>query len=373
MASSPAVSAPVLDAHPRGEDVHRAAAALREQISRRIVGLEDVVEQVLIAVLTEHHVLLEGVPGLAKTLLVSTIADLLDLSFRRIQFTPDLMPSDVTGSEVLSRDASGKREFRFLEGPVFANVILADEINRTPPKTQASLMEAMEERTVTSLGIRRPLDRPFLVLATQNPIEQQGTYPLPAAQLDRFLFKIRLEYPTVEDEARIVRLTTATLEPPKAAALVTKAGLMGFQAAVAYAEVPPALLTYAVDLVRASRPADPQAPPRVRDYVTWGVGPRAAQALVSGAKARAFLRGRATATFDDVRALAPAVFRHRLVCSYAADADGVSPDDVTRALLDHVPYPGRTEARSDPSRLTRWWRALLSPPARRTRGVGRWT
>ena len=243
MASAPVAPAPVA-VRPRGEDVHKAAAALREQIARRIVGLEDVVEQVLIAVLTEHHVLLEGVPGLAKTLLVSTIADLLDLSFRRIQFTPDLMPSDVTGSEVLSKDASGKREFRFLEGPVFANVILADEINRTPPKTQAALMEAMEERTVTSLGIRRPLDRPFLVLATQNPIEQQGTYPLPAAQLDRFLFKIRLEYPTLDDEARIVRLTTATLAPPTSTPVVTKAGLVAFQMAVAYADVPQALLRY---------------------------------------------------------------------------------------------------------------------------------
>ena len=213
-------------------EVSRAAAKLREEVSRRIVGLEETVEQVLIAILSEHHALLEGVPGLAKTLLVSTVAGLLDCEFRRIQFTPDLMPSDVTGSEVLVQDATGKREFRFLPGPIFAHVILADEINRTPPKTQAALMEAMEERSVTSLGVRRALDRPFFVLATQNPIEQHGTYPLPAAQLDRFMLKIRLGYPTREDEARIVRLTTTSNAPPPLEPVVSRAGLLGFQTAV---------------------------------------------------------------------------------------------------------------------------------------------
>ena len=343
-----------------GTDVHRATAELRAEVARRIVGLDDVVEQVLIAILTEHHALLEGVPGLAKTLLVSTIANLVDLSFQRIQFTPDLMPSDVTGTEVLTQDANGTRSFKFLEGPIFANVILADEINRTPPKTQASLMEAMEERSVTSLGVRRAIDRPFFVLATQNPIEQQGTYPLPAAQLDRFLFKIRLDYPSFDEEARIVRLTTATLPAPKDRPVITKAELLSYQLAIASADVSPAVVRYAVDLSRASRPAESVAPQLVRDFVTWGVGPRAPQALIAGAKARAMLRGRAQADFDDVRALAPAVFRHRLVPSYAAEADGVTMDDVTRGLLASVPYPGRADVRRERSRLSRFLRSLLA-------------
>ena len=344
----------------RGPEVHKATAALRAEVARRIVGLDDVVEQVLIAILTEHHALLEGVPGLAKTLLISTIAELVDLSFRRIQFTPDLMPSDVTGSEVLTQDATGARAFHFLEGPIFANVILADEINRTPPKTQASLMEAMEERSVTSLGVRRALDRPFFVLATQNPIEQQGTYPLPAAQLDRFLFKIRLGYPTFEDEGRIVRLTTATLHAPPSKPVISKAELLGFQAAIAHADVAPEVVKYAVDLSRASRPNAPTAPQIVKDFVTWGVGPRAPQALIAGAKARAFLRGRARAEFDDVRALAPAVFRHRLIASYTAEADGVTTDDITKGLLDAVPYPGRGAVRREQSRLSKFFRSLLA-------------
>jgi MoxR-like ATPase len=303
------------------------------------------VEQVLIAILSDGHALLEGVPGLAKTLLVSATSELLGLTFRRIQFTPDLMPGDVTGGEVLVQDASGRREFRFLEGPIFANVVLADEVNRTPPKTQAALMEAMEEKQVTSLGVRRPLDRPFFVLATQNPIEQQGTYPLPAAQLDRFMLKIRIGYPSIEDEARIVRRTTASIPEPSVEPVVSKASLLSFQRVVLSAPVQPDLVRYAVELARASRPDDPRAPAMVRDYVTWGVGPRAAQALVTGARARALLRGRAEAGFDDVRALAPAVFRHRLVASYAAEADGLSADDITRALLDAVPYPGHVVPR----------------------------
>jgi len=351
----------------RPPDVYRAAAVLREEVAKRIVGLEETVEQVLIAILSEHHALLEGVPGLAKTLLVSSVAGLLDCSFRRIQFTPDLMPSDITGSEVLSQDASGKREFRYLPGPLFANVILADEINRTPPKTQSALMEAMEERTVTSLGVRRPLDRPFFVLATQNPIEQQGTYPLPVAQLDRFMFKIRLGYPTAEQEARIVRWTTSALEAPPPHPVVSRADLLGFQLAVAHADVPAELMQYAVDLARASRPDQPTAPAKVREYVTWGVGPRAPQSLIAGAKARAMLRGRASPGFDDVRALAPAVFRHRMVPSYAAEADDVTPDDITQALLDHVPYPGQLHpgqraAKSLPSALSRLFRWLVSAP-----------
>jgi MoxR-like ATPase len=345
-----------------GGGVHAAAADLRAGVARRIVGLDEVVEQVLIAILSGGHALVEGVPGLAKTLLVSTVAELLDLRFSRIQFTPDLMPGDITGGEVLVQDASGKREFRYLEGPLFANVVLADEINRTPPKTQAALMEAMEERQVTSLGVRRPLHRPFFVLATQNPIEQAGTYPLPAAQLDRFLLKLRLDYPSRLEEARILRLTTSGLPPHDGTPLVTRERLLGFQAAIASAGVAPEILRYAVDLARASRPDDPGAPTIVKDYVTWGAGPRAAQALVTAGRTRAFVRGRTAPDFDDLRALALPVFRHRLVPSYAAEADGVAPDDITRGLLEHVPYPGRAERRT-PTRWQRLW-GRFAPPRR---------
>jgi MoxR-like ATPase len=340
-----------------------AAADLRERVGEHVVGLDEVVEQVLIAILVEGHALLEGVPGLAKTLLVSTVARLLDLEFARIQFTPDLMPGDITGGEVLVQDASGRREFEFLKGPLFANVVLADEINRTPPKTQAALMEAMEERHVTSLGVRRPLDRPFFVLATQNPIEQQGTYPLPVGQLDRFLVKVRLGYPSAEEEGRIVRRTTSGLAPPDLEPVVSRPRLLEFQRTIAETPVRADLARYAVDLARASRPADPHAPAMVKDYVTWGAGPRAAQSLIAGARARALLRGRSEPGFDDVRALARAVFRHRLVPSYAAEADGVTPDDVTGALLEHVPYPGKPA----PARESRWRRLigrLLRTPAR---------
>ncbi len=343
-APAPAPAAGIDSERGRAAEVYRAAAALREQVARRIVGLDEVVEQVLIAILSGGHALLEGVPGLAKTLLISTVAELLDLKFSRIQFTPDLMPGDITGSEFLVQESSGARAFRFVPGPLFANVVLADEINRTPPKTQAALMEAMEEKQVTSLGVRRALDAPFFVLATQNPIEQQGTYPLPAAQLDRFMFKVRLGYPSWEQEERIVRRTTAQHDPTLSA-VVARKDLLAYQDAVARAPVRPEIVKYAVDLTRASRPAETTAPRTVVDYVTWGVGPRAAQALVTGGKARALMRGRSVPDFDDVRALAPAVFRHRLVPSYAAEADGVSADDITRALLDHVPYPGREEAR----------------------------
>ena len=313
---------------------------LRALMASRIVGLDDVIEQVLITVLTRGHALLEGVPGLAKTLLLSTVAELLELSFSRIQFTPDLMPSDVTGSEYLIHDpATGERVFRFAKGPVFANLVLADEINRAPPKTQAALMEAMEERQVTSLGVRRPLDDPFIVLATQNPIEQEGTYPLPMAQLDRFMFKIDLGYPTWEQEERIARLTALGRQPPLAPVLEREAFLQ-IAEDLARADIPKALMRYAVELVQASRPNASNAPDSVREYVEYGAGPRAAQALINGARGRAFLRGRSVPGFEDVRALVPAVMRHRMVLSYAAEADAVDADTVARDLLRHVPCPG---------------------------------
>ncbi|MDA1194635.1 MAG: MoxR family ATPase [Planctomycetota bacterium] len=320
---------------------------LRAQAARRIIGLDDVVEQVLITVLTRNHALLEGVPGLAKTLLLSTVAELLDLKFSRIQFTPDLMPSDITGSEYLVPDTeTGERHFRFAQGPAFANLVLADEINRAPPKTQAALMEAMEERQVTSLGVSRPLDDPFIVLATQNPIEQEGTYPLPMAQYDRFLFKILLEYPSYEQEARIARLTALGRQGPLDP-IVSRSDFVEIANAVAHVDVPAPLTRYAVELVQASRPDSPNAPGSVREYVEWGAGPRAAQALINGARARALLRGRSVPDADDVRALAPAVLRHRMVLGYAAEADALSTDRVVADLLEQVPCPGR---RAGPAR-----------------------
>jgi MoxR-like ATPase len=348
-------------------DVGRAAARLREEVSRRIVGLEETVEQVLIAIFSEHHALLEGVPGLAKTMLISSVAGLLDCEFRRIQFTPDLLPSDVTGTEVLAQDAGGTREFRFLPGPIFAHVILADEINRSPPKTQAALMEAMEERQVTSLGVRRPLERPFFVLATQNPIEQQGTYPLPG----RSWIGSCSRSGSVPDPRR--RGADRATDDGAGAAHVDaghEGGLVAFQMAVAYAGVPPALLRYAVDLVRASRPPiSGTAGARLRDVVSVRGRPRRS---CPGQARRSFGTGD-----SDVRrreGLGPAVFRHRLVCSYAADADG-SPLTTSRRPSEHVPYPGRSEARGEPAGGPRW-RALMSlsgrtrSPANRDRGGG---
>jgi MoxR-like ATPase len=343
--------------------VARTASALRAGLGERIVGLDEVTEQVLVALFTRSHVLLEGVPGLAKTLLLSTLARLLDLSFARIQFTPDLMPSDITGSEYLVQDAqTGEREFRFAPGPIFHNLVLADEINRAPPKTQAALVEAMEERQVTSLGVTRPLEAPFLVLATQNPLEQQGTYPLPAAQLDRFLLKARLDYPTFEEEERIARLVALPPEESREP-VATREDLLALQEEVDRVEVPMRLVHYAVELAHHSRPPTTDVP-EIRDWIAWGVGPRAAQSLVSAAKARALLRGRTTPVYEDIVAMAPAVFRHRLILSYAAEADGVGPEEVVRLLLDRHPYPGR------PPRQARCslWERFLSLVLWRPRG-----
>jgi MoxR-like ATPase len=338
-----------------GSRVQQTAARLQAKVGERVIGLEEVTDQVLIALFTRSHALLEGVPGLAKTMLLATVARLLDLTFARIQFTPDLMPSDITGSEYLVQDqASGQREFRFASGPVFSNVVLADEINRAPPKTQAALIEAMEERQVTTLGVTRRLDEPFLVLATQNPLELQGTYALPAAQLDRFLFKIRIGYPTYADEEKIARLVTLPADEGPGP-ILAKDDLLAIREEVGRVEVPKPLVRWAVELAHASRPQTSQVP-EVKDYVEWGVGPRAAQGLVLAAKARALLRGRDRPDHEDLAAMAPAVFRHRLILSYAAEADGVGPDDLVRALLERVPPPG---APPRPTRR-RWWERLLS-------------
>ena len=310
-----------------------AVNRLRAQVANRIVGQDEVVDGILTAILAGGHALLIGVPGLAKTLMVQTIAEALNLSFQRIQFTPDLMPSDITGTDIIEEDlTTGKRSFRFVPGPVFAHVVLADEINRTPPKTQAALLQAMQEHQVTAAGATYPLPDPFFVLATQNPIEQEGTYPLPEAQLDRFMLELRVGYPSRTEEETIVEQTTgarhAEVEP-----VLDAATLLSMQALVRRIPVSRGLIAAAVALARLTRPADPDAPPFVREYVEWGAGPRASQYLVLGAKARAAMAGRPMADLDDVRSVALPVLRHRVVTNFAAEAADRSSEDIARQLL----------------------------------------
>ena len=300
-----------------------ARRALAREISHRIVGQSHIVDDLVAALLAGGHAVLVGVPGLAKTLLVQTVSRALDLSFSRVQFTPDLMPSDITGTEIMEEDsATGHRAFRFAPGPVFANIVLADEINRAPPKTQAALLQAMQERNVTVAGRTYELPKPFFVLATQNPIEQEGTYPLPEAQLDRFMFELRVTYPTKAEEEQIVLSTTGDTEGEVKPVLAGEE-LLALQRLVRRLPAPPSLVSYAVKLVRSTRPDDPDATAKVKKYVSWGAGPRASQYLVLGAKARAAMDGRAMPDIDDVRAVAPAVLRHRLVVNFQAEADGV--------------------------------------------------
>jgi MoxR-like ATPase len=315
-----------------------SAARLRAEVGKRIVGQEQVVEEVLIAMLAGGHALLVGVPGLAKTLMIHSIAEAMRLDFRRIQFTPDLVPSDITGTEILDEDRSGARSFRFVRGPVFANIVLADEINRTPPRTQAALLEAMQERRVTAAGQTMALPRPFFVLATQNPIEQEGTYPLPEAQLDRFLFDIRIGYPTRAEEVGILRATTA-VDTTELSPVLDGEETLALQRAVR--EIPAAdpALEYAASLVRATRPDNGEAPPIVKQHVRWGAGPRAGQALILGAKAHALLKGRYAVSPDDIRRVVHPVLRHRVVVNFAAEAEGVTTEHIVDALLSHVPAP----------------------------------
>ena len=315
------------------ENLARAVESLRHQVSRRIVGQDEPIEGILTAILAGGHALLIGVPGLAKTLMVSTVAEALALTFHRIQFTPDLMPSDITGTEIIEEDhTTGKRAFRFVHGPVFANVVLADEINRTPPKTQAALLQAMQEHEVTAAGETYRLEEPFFVLATQNPIEQEGTYPLPEAQLDRFMFELRVGYPSRAEEEAIVEQTTGaskvTMEP-----VLDAATLVGLQDLVRRIPVSQGLIRSAVTLARMTRPKEPDAPALVKQYVDWGAGPRASQYLVLGAKARAAIAGRPMADLEDVKKIAPAVLRHRLVTNFAAEADDRDSEDVVAELI----------------------------------------
>jgi len=310
---------------------------LRTAVGGVVVGQEEVIEQVMLCILARSHAILEGVPGLAKTLLVSTLSRCLGVRFNRIQFTPDLMPTDITGTEVIQEDkATGERAFRFLPGPVFANLLLADEINRTPPKTQAALLEAMQERHVTAGGQVHALPDPFFVLATQNPVEQEGTYPLPEAQQDCFLFKITVGYPAWDDEMEVVRRTTGASRPAPSAVLSADE-LRALQDVVRRIPVADHVIAYALRLVRATRQGDPCQPAFLANKLSWGAGPRAAQGLVLAAKARAALHGRPTATVDDVAAVAPPVLRHRLAPTFEAEAEGLSADAVVERLLREVP------------------------------------
>ncbi|WP_415835127.1 AAA family ATPase, partial [Corallococcus soli] len=318
------------------EELAQARNAIVEQIEKRVVGQRDVVEHLLISLFSRGHCLFVGVPGLAKTLLISTLADVLNLSFNRIQFTPDLMPSDITGTDILEEDkTTGRRSFRFMHGPLFANIILADEVNRTPPKTQAALLQAMQEYRITAGGRTYPLELPFLVFATQNPIEQEGTYPLPEAQLDRFMFLVDVGYPSAEEEVQIVKSTTAGA-PPKLEKILSPERILALQELVRRVPVPDHVVRYAVELVRHTRPKEAGAPDFVAKNVSWGAGPRASQYLVLAAKARAILNGRFVATVEDVRALARPVLRHRVLPNFTAESEGITSVKLIDQLLTVV-------------------------------------
>ena len=306
---------------------------IETELSKVIVGQRDVVEQILIALIAGGHCLITGAPGLAKTLLVNSMARIFALSFQRIQFTPDLMPADITGTEILQSSEGGARRMHFVPGPVFANIILADEINRTPPKTQAALLEAMQEHQVTAAGVRHPLPEPFFVLATQNPIEMEGTYPLPEAQLDRFMFNVFIDYLPEADEIEVVRRTTSG-KPKAIQPLFSGEDVQQFHALVQQVPIADELIAFAVRLAASSRPRQPHAPEFVNEWVSWGAGTRGGQSLVLGAKARALLHGRAHVTAEDIRALAVPVLRHRVLLNYRAEAEGVRIEDVIRRLIE---------------------------------------
>jgi MoxR-like ATPase len=311
---------------------------MRTELGKVIIGQNEVIEQLLAAIFTRGHCLIEGVPGLAKTLLVSTLSNILDVSFKRIQFTPDLMPSDITGTQVLEEDEHGRRSFRFVEGPIFTNVLLADEINRTPPKTQAALLEAMQERQVTVGRDTYRLPEPFFAIATQNPIEQEGTFPLPEAQLDRFMFNIRIGYPTAEEEERILTVTTRG-EPETPNKVMSGRAILNVQKLVQSVAVSPYVIRYAARLVRATRPRDESAPEYVRELVDWGAGPRAGQNLIAGGKALAAMDGRFAVDPGDIRKIAIPVLRHRIAANFQAQAEGMTTDDIIVRLLKDIAIP----------------------------------
>ena len=318
------------------EALASARTAVLQQIEKRVVGQREVVDHLLISLFSRGHCLFVGVPGLAKTLLISTLAEVLNLSFNRIQFTPDLMPSDITGTDILEEDrATGRRELRFMRGPLFANIVLADEVNRTPPKTQAALLQAMQEYRVTASGRTWPLEPPFLVFATQNPIEQEGTYPLPEAQLDRFMFLVDVGYPSAEEEVQIVKQTTSGSSVTLSKVL-SPHEILSLQELVRRVPVPDHVVKYAVDLVRATRPKEPGARDFIAKNVAWGAGPRASQYLIVGAKARAVLSGRFAASVEDVRALARPVLRHRVLPNFTAESEGLSSVKLVDQVLDRV-------------------------------------
>ena len=322
------------------ERLHETYGSLQRELAKVVVGQQEVIEQLLIALFAGGHCLLVGVPGLAKTLLVRTLADALSLDFSRVQFTPDLMPADITGTEVIQEDrSSGERSFRFLPGPVFANVLLADEINRTPPKTQAALLEAMQEQQVTVGGKRHPLPQPFFVLATQNPIEQEGTYPLPEAQLDRFMFEVLVDYPNEDEELAIVKQTTADYTPSVTATLGAEE-IQTFTQLVRRIPIADHLARYALRLSRQTRVGKGEVPDMIEKYVSWGAGPRASQYLVLAAKARAALHGRYCVGGEDVQAVALPVLRHRVIANFNAEAEGVSTDTIINHLLEQTSLEG---------------------------------
>lgn len=304
----------------------------RKEISKVIVGQDKIIEQIMISILSKGHCLLVGVPGLAKTLIVKTLSEVLDMNFSRIQFTPDLMPSDITGTEILETDSEGKKIFKFIKGPVFGNMILADEINRTPPKTQSALLEAMQEHKITAAGTTYLLEEPFFVLATQNPIEQEGTYPLPEAQLDRFMFNLWLEYPEYNQELEIIKRTTS-LYSPELKIIFSKEDIILFQDLVRKVPVADEVINYAVGLVAKTRPLSPDAPKIIKDYISWGAGPRASQYLILGAKTNCILDGRFSPNIDDIKKVVQPVLRHRLITNFNAEADGVSVVSIIQSLL----------------------------------------
>ncbi len=321
------------------EELMKSQESIVEQLKKVIIGQEEVINQMLMALFAGGHCLVEGVPGLAKTLMIKTLAQILNLKFKRIQFTPDLMPADIIGTDVLEEDrTTGHRTIRFIQGPIFANILLADEINRTPPKTQAALLEAMQEHNVTAGGEEYQLTEPFFVLATQNPIEQEGTYPLPEAQLDRFMFKIVIDYPAEEEEVNIISATTGADEPELETALSGEA-IVALHQIVRRVPAADNVVQYAVKLARATRPKEKDAPDFIQQWVRWGAGPRAGQYLILGAKARAILRGRYNASCEDVKVVAPAVLRHRVLTNFHAEAEGVDTDIVIERLLETVQEP----------------------------------